>query len=41
LREQIEELNVLKNKLTEKDDQLFQLKDTLFTSQSQMTALRA
>lgn len=41
LREQIEELNVLKTKVTEKDDQIFQLKDTLFTNQSANTALRA
>jgi ERCC4-type nuclease len=41
LREQIDELNLLKTKVTEKDDQIFKLKDVVFTCQSVNTALRA
>jgi hypothetical protein len=41
LREQIDELNLLKTKVTEKDDQIFHLKDAVFTSQSANTALKA
>lgn len=41
LKEQIEELNILKAKVTEKDDKIFQLRDSLFSAQSSVTALRS